>query len=91
MSCASARCGPLWSGIGTSIGANGLATAPLALAGSEELKQRYLGMLTEAPLFAKGEVERVARIHKELARAAGIRSLTCTGTITLIPSARMRS
>src|SRR5215217_3871350 len=40
------------SGIGTSIGANGLATAPLALAGSEELKQRYLGMLTEAPLFA---------------------------------------
>src|SRR3954463_11873969 len=40
------------SGIGTSIGANGLATAPLALGGSEELKARYLGMLTEAPLFA---------------------------------------
>src|SRR5947208_13725504 len=40
------------SGIATSIGANGLATAPLALAGSEELKKRYLGMLTEAPLFA---------------------------------------
>ncbi len=40
------------SGIGTSIGANGLATAPLALAGSEELKAKYLGMLTEAPLFA---------------------------------------
>ena len=35
------------SGIGTSIGANGLASAPLALAGSEELKQEYLGMLTE--------------------------------------------
>ena len=40
------------SGIGTSIGANGLATAPLALGGSEELKEKYLGMLTEAPLFA---------------------------------------
>src|ERR687883_328596 len=40
------------SGIAPSIGANGLATAPLALAGSEELKRSYLGMLTEAPLFA---------------------------------------
>ena len=40
------------SGIGTSIGANGLATAPLALGGSEELKAKYLGMLTEAPIFA---------------------------------------
>jgi acyl-CoA dehydrogenase len=40
------------SGIATSIGANGLATAPLAIGGSEELKKRYLGMLTEAPLFA---------------------------------------
>src|SRR3954471_10358641 len=40
------------SGIGTSIGANGLATAPLALGGSESLKQKYLGMLTEAPLFS---------------------------------------
>src|SRR5215216_7756630 len=35
------------SGITTSLGANGLASAPLALAGSHELKQRYLGMLTE--------------------------------------------
>ena len=40
------------SGIGTSIGANGLATAPLALGGSEELKEKYFGMLTEAPIFA---------------------------------------
>src|SRR5215207_7504079 len=40
------------SGIATSISANGLATAPLALGGSEELKKRYLGMLTEAPIFA---------------------------------------
>ena len=31
------------SGIGTSIGANGLATAPLALGGSEELKKKYFG------------------------------------------------
>src|SRR3990170_3354094 len=35
------------SGITTSISANGLAAAPLALGGSEELKKRYLGMLTE--------------------------------------------
>src|ERR1041384_7199692 len=35
------------SGIATSIGANGLASAPLALAGSEDLKKQYLGMLTE--------------------------------------------
>src|SRR5687768_10357161 len=35
------------SGIATSISANGLASAPLALGGSEELKKRYLGMLTE--------------------------------------------
>ena len=35
------------SGIATSIGANGLATAPLGVAGSEELKKQYLGMLTE--------------------------------------------
>jgi acyl-CoA dehydrogenase len=40
------------SGIGTSIAANGLATAPLNIGGSEELKRQYLGMLTEAPLFA---------------------------------------
>jgi len=40
------------SGIGTSIGANGLATAPLSLGGSEQLKRTYLGMLSEAPLFA---------------------------------------
>src|SRR5919107_3784713 len=40
------------SGIATSIGANGLATAPLQLGGSEELKKEYLGMLTEAPLFS---------------------------------------
>src|SRR5919112_38898 len=35
------------SGITTSLGANGLASAPLALGGSEELKKQYLGMLTE--------------------------------------------
>jgi acyl-CoA dehydrogenase len=40
------------SGIGTSISANGLATAPLGLAGSDELKAKYFGMLTEEPLFA---------------------------------------
>jgi acyl-CoA dehydrogenase len=40
------------SGIATSIGANGLATAPLALGGSPELQAKYFGMLTDAPIFA---------------------------------------
>ena len=35
------------SGIATSIGANGLAGAPVALGGSESVKKEYLGMLTE--------------------------------------------
>ena len=40
------------SGIGTSVTCNGLATAPIVLAGSEELKKEYLGRLSEAPLLA---------------------------------------
>ena len=40
------------SGIQTSIGCNGLATAPVLLAASEELKKEYIGRLTEAPLLA---------------------------------------
>ena len=40
------------SGIGTSLSCNGLATAPIALAASEELKREYLGRLSEAPLLA---------------------------------------
>jgi acyl-CoA dehydrogenase len=40
------------SGIQTSLGANGLAAAPVILAGSEAVKRRYLGMLTEAPKLA---------------------------------------
>jgi acyl-CoA dehydrogenase len=40
------------SGIGTSLSCNGLATAPVALAASEELKKDYLGRLSEAPLLA---------------------------------------
>src|SRR2546421_1195693 len=40
------------SGIGTSLTCNGLATAPVALAASEELKKNYLGRLSEAPLLA---------------------------------------
>jgi acyl-CoA dehydrogenase len=35
------------SGIGTSIACNGLATAPIQIGGSEEVKKRYLGLLTE--------------------------------------------
>src|SRR5437588_1427326 len=40
------------SGISTSLSANGLACAPVALAASEELKKEYLGRLAEAPLLA---------------------------------------
>jgi acyl-CoA dehydrogenase len=40
------------SGIGTSLAANGLASAPVALGGSEAIKREYLGMLTEAPKLA---------------------------------------
>ncbi len=40
------------SGIGTSLAANGLAMTPVALGGSEEIKEQYLGMLTEEPKLA---------------------------------------
>jgi len=40
------------SGISTSLSCNGLATAPVILAASDELKQEYLGRLSEAPLLA---------------------------------------
>src|SRR5438270_6287251 len=40
------------SGLGTALSCNGLATAPIALAASEELKKEYLGRLSEAPLLA---------------------------------------
>jgi acyl-CoA dehydrogenase len=40
------------SGIGTSLSCNGLATTPVALAGSDKLKREYLGRLSEAPLLA---------------------------------------
>jgi acyl-CoA dehydrogenase len=40
------------SGIQTSLGCNGLATAPITLGGSEETKKKYLGMLTEEPKLA---------------------------------------
>jgi acyl-CoA dehydrogenase len=40
------------SGIGTSLMANGLASAPVGLGGSVEVKKKYLGMLTEAPRLA---------------------------------------
>ena len=40
------------SGIGTSLAANGLASAPVALGGSDAIKKEYLGMLTEAPKLA---------------------------------------
>ncbi len=40
------------SGIGTTLMANGLASAPLMIGGSEETKKTYLGMLTEEPKLA---------------------------------------
>ena len=40
------------SGIQTTLGCNGLATVPVMLGGSEEIKKDYLGRLTEAPLLA---------------------------------------
>jgi acyl-CoA dehydrogenase len=38
--------------IATSLGANGLASAPVLLGGSEAVKKQYLGMLTEEPRLA---------------------------------------
>src|ERR687883_62802 len=40
------------SGIGTSLMANGLASAPVSIGGSEETKKKYLGMLAEEPKLA---------------------------------------
>jgi len=40
------------TGIQTSLLANTLAATPIALAGNEEQKQKYLGMLTANPVFA---------------------------------------
>ena len=40
------------SGIGTSLAANGLASAPVTLGGSEEVKREFLGMLSEEPRLA---------------------------------------
>ena len=40
------------SGIGTSLMCNGLALAPVALGGSEQIKRHYLGMLAEEPKLA---------------------------------------
>jgi acyl-CoA dehydrogenase len=40
------------TGIQTSMLANALALTPIRLAGNEEQKKRYFGMLTESPIFA---------------------------------------
>jgi acyl-CoA dehydrogenase len=40
------------SGIATSLGANGLASAPVAIGGSEEVKKEFLGQLIEEPKLA---------------------------------------
>jgi acyl-CoA dehydrogenase len=40
------------SGIATSLNANGLASAPVSLGGSDAVKKKYLGMLTERPALA---------------------------------------
>src|SRR5512134_3074359 len=40
------------SGIGTSLMCNGLASAPVIIGGSDEIKKHYLGMLAEEPKLA---------------------------------------
>src|SRR5215204_4748332 len=40
------------SGIQTSLGANGLASAPVTIAGSDEVKKEFFGDLTESPKLA---------------------------------------
>jgi acyl-CoA dehydrogenase len=40
------------SGIQTSLGANGLASAPVTIAGSEEVKKEFFGELTQEPKLA---------------------------------------
>jgi len=40
------------SGVATSLNANGLASAPVSIGGSEAVKKKYLGMLTERPALA---------------------------------------
>jgi acyl-CoA dehydrogenase len=40
------------AGIGTTLAANNLAAMPLLLAGTEEQKKKYLGALTDGPIFA---------------------------------------
>jgi acyl-CoA dehydrogenase len=40
------------SGIGTSLMCNGLASAPVAIGGSEEVKRKYLGVLADEPKLA---------------------------------------
>jgi acyl-CoA dehydrogenase len=40
------------SGIQTTLGCNGLATTPVIIGASEQVKKDYLGRLTEAPLLA---------------------------------------
>ncbi len=40
------------SGIGTSLMCNGLASTPVVLGGSEEIKKEFLGMLSEEPRLA---------------------------------------
>src|SRR5262245_28030240 len=40
------------SGIGTTLMANGLASAPVGIGGSEDVKKEYLSMLTEEPKLA---------------------------------------
>ena len=39
------------SGIGTSIGANGLGAGPILIAGTDEQKKQWLGPLVEAPVL----------------------------------------
>ena len=67
------------SGIGTSLSCNGLATAPIILAASEELKKEYLGRLVEA---GGSSLSRVYDPTAELSTAAAMTAYRLVQAVT---------
>ena len=75
------------SGIQTSLGCNGLATAPIALGGSEEVKKKYLGHAhrrAQARLLLPDRARRRLRRLRACARPPSRRA---TSTSSTAPSA----
>ena len=61
------------SGIATAMEANALAEAPLLVAASDDIKKRFLGRMTEAPLQARtGLVMPVSCISHPLPTHTGV-------------------